>query len=405
MSGGIFLPYAAIEEGSNGIESFPLDSNGTAPPISPTTNITGGNSYTGTGSVIANGMFWTVNSGVPCVQAWPIGATGDTAPSIEITGDSTLLQYPSDIAIGSDGKIYVADTAGEIFVYAADANGNVAPIATISGATTTLVSPSSLALDSSDNIYVIDNDAASAPSIIKFTAGSNGDVAPATIITDSTATLTVPYCVRLDSDNNIWVSDDNVNAVYEFPADAAGSTAPTTVLNNAALVTPLWIAFDDNDNLYVLAGSSGGIVYQFAVGATGNDAPITALDASSAGTIGGLAVYGTLNVGTCIPFELQTPSQLLDEGQLAVIRRIFIDINCMVEPGFVAQTLTPIALTDLTETTLATISTSGRQTVEIAFQQSARQFSLRLTGCLTNRIELFAVELDVALTGSEVTQS
>ena len=41
MSGGIFLPYAAIEEGSNGIESFPLDSNGTAPPISPTTNITG----------------------------------------------------------------------------------------------------------------------------------------------------------------------------------------------------------------------------------------------------------------------------------------------------------------------------------------------------------------------------
>ena len=156
-------------------------------------------------------------------------------------------------------------------------------------------------------------------------------MAPATIITDSTATLTVPYCVRLDSNNNIWVSDDNVNAVYEFPADAAGSTAPTTVLNNAALVTPSWIAFDDNDNLYVLAGSSGGIVYQFAVGATGNDAPITALDASSAGTIGGLAVYGTLNVGTCIPFELQTPSQLLDEGQLAVIRRIFIDINCMVE--------------------------------------------------------------------------
>ena len=84
-------------------------------------------------------MFWTVNSGVPCVQAWPIGATGDTAPSIEITGDSTLLQYPSDIAIGSDGKIYVTDeAAGAIFVYAADANGNVAPIATISGATTTL---------------------------------------------------------------------------------------------------------------------------------------------------------------------------------------------------------------------------------------------------------------------------
>jgi hypothetical protein len=51
-------------------------------------------------------------------------------------------------------------------------------------------------------------------------------------------------------------------------------------------------------------------------------------------------------------------------------------------------------LTDGVETTLAAITNNERSTVEIAFQKSARQFSLRLTGSLTNRIEVFGVELD-----------
>jgi hypothetical protein len=105
-----------------------------------------------------------------------------------------------------------------------------------------------------------------------------------------------------------------------------------------------------------------------------------------------------------VMFELQTPSQLPDEGQVAVIRRIFIDIDCQVEPAAPAQVVGVIAICDNVETSLGNITNTARSTIELAFQQPARQFSLRLLGCLTNRIEVFGVELDVALTGAEITQ-
>ena len=115
-------------------------------------------------------------------------------------------------------------------------------------------------------------------------------------------------------------------------------------------------------------------------------------------------IYKAINQrGVPIPFEIQTPSQLLDEGQLAVIRRIFIDVNCQVEPASPPQTLFPTALVDLVETQLAGITNSGRSTIEIAYQTTARQFSLRLNGSLTNRVEVFGVELDCHVTGAEVT--
>ena len=102
-----------------------------------------------------------------------------------------------------------------------------------------------------------------------------------------------------------------------------------------------------------------------------NDNEILAGFGSNTGLWEDPQTYQDFVTGTVanIALELQTPSQLLDEGQVAVIRRIFIDVNCKVDGSLSAQTLTPVALTDLTETTLATISTSGRQTVEIAFQQ------------------------------------
>jgi len=108
-------------------------------------------------------------------------------------------------------------------------------------------------------------------------------------------------------------------------------------------------------------------------------------------------VYGLI-------FDMQTASQLLDEGQVAVLRRIFVDVNCQVEPGSPAQELGVIAITDNIETYLGSITNTGRATSELAFQYAARQFSLRLVGCLANRVEVFGVEMDCALTGSEVTQ-
>jgi hypothetical protein len=140
--------------------------------------------------------------------------------------------------------------------------------------------------------------------------------------------------------------------------------------------TALFYERDDNQ---ILAGFNSGVYLYEVFGATNDN-------------------YGGVGLAQPINFEIQTPSQLLDEGQTAVIRRIFIDANLN------GQSLTPTVNYDSGYATLSPITNSVRGTIELAFQQYARQFSLDLIGCLTARIQIFGIELDCAVTGSEVTQ-
>jgi hypothetical protein len=110
-----------------------------------------------------------------------------------------------------------------------------------------------------------------------------------------------------------------------------------------------------------------------------------------------LTVFGVM-------FEAQTPSQMFDEAQLGLSRRIFIDINCKVEPAFPAQEVGVILLVDNLEISLGNITNNSRSTIELAYQQGGRLYGVRLLGCLSNRIEVFGVDIDPAVTGSVITQ-
>jgi hypothetical protein len=87
------------------------------------------------------------------------------------------------------GKIFVADDASGILVFAPAASGNTAPIAQISGAATTIMFPEGMAVDANDNIYVSD---CTDQAVLVFAAGSNGNVAPAATIKGASTTLTCP---------------------------------------------------------------------------------------------------------------------------------------------------------------------------------------------------------------------
>lgn len=175
------------------------------------------------------------------------------------------------------------------------------------------------------------------------------------------------------------------------------------------------IIFSDGNVSFGLSRSSQGYVWRMlglgmnALYYERNDNKILA---SFMGRVDTYEDFGAVVDQTGIPlvvdgimFEAQTPSMLPDEGQVAVIRRIFIDINCKVEPAFPAQTVGVILLSDNVETPIGFITNSARSTIELAFQIPARQFSIRLLACLFNRIEVFGIETDVAVTGVEETQA
>lgn len=175
------------------------------------------------------------------------------------------------------------------------------------------------------------------------------------------------------------------------------------------------IIFSDGTQSFGLSRSSQGYVWRMlGVGMTAlyyerNDNKILA---SFLGRTLTYEDFGAVVDQTDIPlavdgiiFEAQTPSQLPDEGQVAVIRRIFIDINCKVEPAFPDQVVGVHLLADNADIYLGTITNSARSTIELAYQTPARQFSIRLLACLSNRIEVFGIETDVAVTGVEQTQA
>lgn len=89
------------------------------------------------------------NSGTPAsITAYPNAstATGDVAPTTEITGSSTLLQFPGQIALNPNapgGELFVLDTLrGSVLVFTtmATATGDVAPARIISGTATGITS-------------------------------------------------------------------------------------------------------------------------------------------------------------------------------------------------------------------------------------------------------------------------
>jgi hypothetical protein len=88
---------------------------------------------------------------------------------------------------------------------------------------------------------------------------------------------------------------------------------------------------------------------------------------------------------TPIPFEVQPPSVLLDQGRLALCSRFFIDLNTNGEELGLA-----LCIDDTDYAYPYPIKTADRETVRVAFQVKGRKYSVRLTGALTvGQIEFY----------------
>ncbi len=229
-----------------------------------------------------------------------VGFSGDNGPAAE-----ARLANPQDVALGSDGGLYIADAfIGNVrlsVVRRVDLTTSV--ITTVAGVpdflglsgdggpakNAVLFNPSGVAVDAAGRLYIADSanhrvrQVDEGGVIRTFAGGSVLDGGPAT-----SAGLVSPSGVRVDALGNIFIADTLNHRIRRVDAAGtirtvagsgvpgfAGDGGPATV---ASLVSPQGIAFDADNNMYIADTgnhrirkvTSAGIISTFAgLGQTG----------------------------------------------------------------------------------------------------------------------------------------
>jgi len=102
--------------------------------------------------------------------------------------------------------------------------------------------------------------------------------------------------------------------------------------------------------------------------------------------------YSTVLDGTdAIDLEWELGAKISDISQRTIIQRVYIDIDTG------GQLLTPTIVIDNTTIELPTFLTNSRELVEYSINRTCRLVGLRLTGQIEDVVNLYAVELDLAM--------
>jgi hypothetical protein len=215
------------------------------------------NPLTGGGAaVVVFGVGAGANATPTRVIAGTAGVPNNTTLGAPTTGGGGGNADPQAIAVDAKGNIYVAEfplggnNAPSIVVFATGANGNVAPTQLIQGsntglpATAGIMTGMDIAVDAGQNIYVVYS-TPSASGILKFTAGSTGNVAPATSLTQaSSPSLSGTSGIAMDVNLNTYVTNQATSSL-QFYGAAASSTTPLSTVSgfNTTISNPLAVRF------------------------------------------------------------------------------------------------------------------------------------------------------------------
>ena len=196
------------------------------------------NLYAVTGIAVGTGPAGRVYTGV---AVFAPNASGTFAPSKTIVGPLTgISNNASQMATDAAGNLYIASgpniSPGSIQIFNSAATGNVAPTATLTGANTTVDNAQGVAVDTAGNIYVSSSGLNGPPSILKFSAGSTGNVAPVQAITGGPNPMEDLGNLRVDSTGNLYVVDGST--ILIFAPGAKGNVAPTATISSSGFTFP-----------------------------------------------------------------------------------------------------------------------------------------------------------------------
>lgn len=244
-----------IENGLNGVTVF-LDSNcnGTLDLGEPNTTTDTEGTYTF--SDLENGFFYirveetgSLNGYSLTTSPYPVLFTTLTPGQIYDNAKFgyqyrilpvNTLKYPSKLAWGTDGKLYVSDYANNsVFIYDDSLN--------VQGELKDLDGPIGIAVDSVNNIYVINS---GTNTVAKYDPSGNF------MATIGQGLVPNPYDISLDRNDNIYILDSVNDRVFVFNSD--GSSLLTTMGDSSIFTSALSIAtnFRDDGN-----GNEIGEVY------------------------------------------------------------------------------------------------------------------------------------------------
>jgi hypothetical protein len=215
---------------------------------------------------------YVANDGDSVINAFALGATGNTAPVATIAGPATTLAAPTGLALDQTGRLYVANSqADAIDVFGPGASGNVAPIRVLSGSQTNLTDPYGVALDAQGDLYVADEPA---DTITVYPPGAGGDQAPIRTITGSATGLGAPEAVTVDSAGDLWVANTQANTLTEYSPTANGDASPiATIAGDATnLDGPDGVTQDSTGRL-IVADSFGPSLDTFTTPVSTSDTP------------------------------------------------------------------------------------------------------------------------------------
>ena len=224
-------------------------------------------------------------------------AGSGTAGTANGTGTSAQFNSPTDVAIGTLGNIYVADTGNNrirkitpervVSTYAGSG-----AVGTTNGALATarFSAPGSVAIDASATMYIADTANNRIRKIEKdgeVTTFAGSGVAGSANGTGTAAQFNAPSGVAIDKSGNVYVADKNSHRIRKItPAGVVTTIAGSgtagflnsTTGTSAQFNTPSAISVDANGNIYVADTSNNRIRKITAAGA------VTTL--SGAGTAG-----------------------------------------------------------------------------------------------------------------------
>jgi len=218
------------------------------------------------------------------VLEYGAGSSGNVAPALIIHGPATRLQPPTAIAVDPHGNVYVATDYYEVLEFSAGSSGDTAPVANVSrdtiqklqvGCNTGSNGPvEALAIDS-NNVLLLR---------WCFDGGilAKLRVSSEEVVWKLSGSLTGVHGsggVALDSAGNIWAA--NSGGLMKYSAGSAGNVKPTNLIYGPAThySGPGAVAVDASGNVYVASGYPGNIV-EYSSDATGNVSPIAVLSGS-----------------------------------------------------------------------------------------------------------------------------
>lgn len=271
-------PDLYIVRSGGSVTAYSLSASGN---VAPTINISGSNTLLSNPVALAvdsTGRVFTANDSSNIVYIFSSGATGNVSPSaqVQFTGATERVTFDSQ------GNLWVSSFSNNtIYEFAAGATGTPTPLTTISGANTQLSVPESMYVDASGKLYVSNH----AAGVVVFAAGASGNAMPLQYIAGSNTQLVTPFGVASDSAGRIIVADLGTpglgnGAVRIYAAAATGNVAPVTVISgpSTGLSTPSGVMVDGSGNIWV--GDNAGAIFEFANGASGNVAPLRTIQGS-----------------------------------------------------------------------------------------------------------------------------